>query len=347
MPAKKAPMTRAELRRNLSHIPRVRIAHLPTPLEELHNLTKALDGPRILIKRDDATGLAFGGNKARHYEFEIAHLLENGYDAYVNLMDYHSNNARMTAAAANKFGIKYTCVLRNARNRPATGNLLVDKLLGADLVLLDEEESGNAEEVAREQGRKLEAQGYKPYVRIEHEYPAIVGTLAYLDAGLELAGQLEDMGIDAAHIYGVAGRSTGGLTLTAKNLGLDWKVTGVCVNYDAPMDKYLYSVIPGAVREAALPVGFDPGDMEVLDQYIGEGYGIPTPEVLDAIHLMGRTESIIVDPNYTGTVIAALVDQIKKGNVGKDETIVILHTGGMPAVFTFADQLWEHEFRGV
>lgn len=340
-------MDRATLRANLAALPRVRIAHLPTPLEELHNLTKALGGPRILIKRDDATGLAFGGNKARHYEFEIAHLIENGYDAYVNLMDYHSNNARMTGAAANKFGIRYVCLLRNAKGRPVQGNLLLDKILGADLRLLDEEESQRAEELAREEGRKLADAGYKPYVRVDHEYPTIVGTLAYLQGGLELLGQLEELGINRCRIYGVGGRSTGGLALTAKNLGLDWTVHGVMVNYDAPIESYLYDVIGGAVREAKLAVGFEPGDMEILDQYIGEGYGIPTPEVLDAIHLMAKTEAIIVDPNYSGTVVAALIDQIKQGNIGSDETVVILHTGGMPAIFTFADELWEHEFTGV
>ena len=102
-----------------------------------------------------------------------------------------------------------------------------------------------------------------------------------------------------------------------------------------------------AVREAKLAVGFEPGDMTVLDQYIGEGYGIPTSEVLDAIHLMAGTEAILIDPNYTGTVVAALVDQIKQGAFTADDTVVILHTGGLPALFTFASELWEHEYTGV
>ena len=343
------PMDRATLRANLAAIPRVRIAHLPTPLEELHRLSEKLGGPRILIKRDDATGLAMGGNKARHYEFELAHLIENGYDAYVNMMDYHSNNARMTAAASNKFGIKYVCVLRYAAGREIQGNLLIDKILGADLHLLDEEQSeqAKAEAYARELGRKLEAEGYKPYVRVDHEFPTIVGTLAYLQAGLELLGQLEELGIHKVKIIGVGGRSTGGLALTAKNLGLDWDIIGVMVNYDMPIESYLYDVIPGAVRTAKLAVGFEPGDMTILDQYIGEGYGIPTSEVLDAIHLMAKTEAILMDPNYTGTVTAALVDQVKQGNLTSDDTVVILHTGGLPALFTFAEELWKHEYTEV
>ena len=163
------PMDRATFRANLAAIPRAKIAHLPTPLEELHRLSAELGGPRILIKRDDATGLAMGGNKARHYEYELAHLIEQGYDAYVNMMDYHSNNARMTAAASNKFGIKYSCVLRYAAGREIQGNLLIDKILGADLHLLNEEQSelSKAEEYARELGRKLEAEGYKYTIRLK------------------------------------------------------------------------------------------------------------------------------------------------------------------------------------
>jgi 1-aminocyclopropane-1-carboxylate deaminase/D-cysteine desulfhydrase-like pyridoxal-dependent ACC family enzyme len=343
------PMDRATFRANLAAIPRVKIAHLPTPLEELHRLSAELGGPRILIKRDDATGLAMGGNKARHYEFELAHLVEQSYDAYVNMMDYHSNNARMTAAASNKFGIKYSCVLRYAAGREIQGNLLIDKILGADLHLLDEEQSelSKAEEYARELGRKLEAEGYKPYVRVDHEFPTIVGTLGYLNGALELLGQLEELGIHTVKIIGVGGRSTGGLTLAAKNLGLDWDITGVMVNYDMPIDSYLYEVIPGAARVAKLAVGFEPGDMNILDQYIGEGYGLPTQEALDGIHLMAKAEAILTDPNYTGTVMAALIDQVKQGNFTKDDTVVILHTGGLPALFTFADELWKHEYTGV
>lgn len=334
------PMTRDELRASIAALPRVRLGHLPTPLEELQRLSDELGGPRILVKRDDATGLAFGGNKVRHYEFEMAYLLDRGYDALVNVMDYHSNNARVTAAAANKTGIRYVLVLRNAKGRPVQGNLLVDKILGAEMHLLDPHESERADEYAEELGRKLEAEGCKPYVRAGKEFPKIVGTIAYLDCGLELVEQLEALGLTRnVHIYGVAGRSTAGLVLTAKNLGLDWKVTGVTVTYEIALQEYIYDVIGGAVRELNLPVGFEPSDMEILDQYIGEGYGIPTPEVLEAIHLLGKTEGLVLDPNYTGTVAAALIDQIRTGNVGKDETVVFLHTGGLPALFTFAEEL--------
>lgn len=333
-------LTRSELRARLEKLPRVRLGHLPTPLDEAPRLSEALGGPRILIKRDDATGMAFGGNKVRHYEFEMGHVRDLGYDALVNIMDYHSNNARLTGAAANRTGLKYVLILKNSSGRAVQGNRLIDKLLGAEIHDLDAKASKKATEYARAIGDRLRKEGYNPYLLQDHEFPKIAGTIAYLDGGLELAQQLDDLGIKKnVHIFGVAGRSTAGLVLASKNLGLGWKVTGVRVTYDITMQDYLYDVVGGAVREMKLPVGFEPDDMEVLEDYVGEGYGIMTEQVAEAIHLFAGKEALFVDPNYTGTVAAALVDQIRKGRVGKGETVVFLHTGGLPAIFTFADEL--------
>ena len=337
-------ITREELRARVDALPRVHFAHLPTPLEDLPRLTEELGGPRILVKREDATGLAFGGNKARHYEFEMAHLKEQGFNAIVNIMDYHSNNARVTGAAANKMGFKYVLILKNAKDRVIQGNLLVDTILGAELHLLSEEDSDRAVDLAAELGKRLEEEGYKPYVRQQYAFPKYVGSLAYVDCALELAEQLEERGItENVRFCGVSGRSLAGLILTAKNLGLDWKATGVAVNYEVQMQEYLYDVIGGAQEVLGLTTPFDPDDMIVLNQYIGEGYGIPTEAVIEAVYMLGRLEGLMVDPNYTGTAMSGLIDQIRQGNVDKDETIVFLHTGGLPAIFTFAGELAAYE----
>ena len=333
-------LTRSELRERLARLPRVRLGNLPTPLEEMPRLSESLGGPRIFIKRDDATGLAFGGNKVRHYEFEMGHVRDLGYNALINIMDYHSNNARLTGAAANKMGFKYVLILKNSKGRAVQGNRLVDKLLGAEVHDLDPEESKRATEYAQRIAQRLQKEGFKPYLLQDHEFPKIAGTIAYLDGGLELAQQLEDRGLTKnVHIFGVAGRSTAGLVLTSKNLGLGWKVTGVTVTYDNTMKDYLYDVVGGAVRTLGLPIGFEAADMEILTDYVGEGYGIMTQEVGEAIHLFAQKEAIFVDPNYTGTVAAALIDQIRKGRVVHDENVVFLHTGGLPAIFTFAKEL--------
>ncbi len=315
------------------------MAHLPTPLEEMPRLTEELGGPRILVKREDMTGLAFGGNKARHYEFEMPHIRDEGYDTVINIMDYHSNNARMTAAAANKTGLRYVLVLKNAAHRKIQGNLLVDKLLGAELHLLDQFQSETADEYATKLKEQLESEGYKPYLVQEHLFPRIVGMVGFVEGGLELLDQIEELGLQNVHIFGVAGRSLCGLILAARNLGLDWKFSGVAVTYDPPLGEYIFDHNDDIKDLLDLPVTFSNADMNVLDQYIGEGYGIMTPEVAEAIHIAARTDAIICDPNYSGTVMGALIDQVRQGNVSKDETVIFLHTGGLPAVFTFAEQL--------
>ena len=335
----KAALTRSELRARIDKLPRMRIAHLPTPLEEMPRLSDELGGPRIFVKREDMTGLAFGGNKARHYDFEMPHIKEAGYDTIINIMDYHSNNARMTAAAANKTGLRYVLVLKNAAHRKVQGNLLIDKLLGAELHLLDQFESETAQDYAERIKEQLESEGFKPYLVQDYKFPRIVGMVGFVEAGLELLEQIEELGLEKVHIYGVAGRSMCGLILAALNLGLDWKFTGVMVTHDPPLDEYIFQHAGDIQELLDLPLTFTESDMTVLDQYIGEGYGIMTAEVVEAIHMAARTDAIICDPNYTGTVMAAVIDQIRQGRVPEDETVVFLHTGGLPAVFTYAGEL--------
>jgi len=302
-------------------------------------LSAELGGPRILVKREDMTGLAYGGNKARHYEFEIPHIRDLGYDTLINVMDYHSNNARMTGAAANKAGMRYVLVLKNAAHRQIQGNLLIDKLLGAELHLLDQFESENADEYAAKLRDKLDSEGGKTYLLQDHLFPRVVGMVGFVNGGLELLDQIEELGLQNVHIFGVAGRSLCGLILTARNLGLDWKFTGVTVTDDPPLSSYIFQHNDDIKELLDLPLTFGENDMSVLTQYMGEGYGIMTPEVAEAIHMAARTDAIICDPNYTGTVMSALIDQVREGNVGKDETVIFLHTGGLPAVFTYAEQL--------
>ncbi len=332
-------LTPEQLQKHIDKLPRIRMAHLPTPLEEMPRLTERLGGPDIWIKCEDMTGLAFGGNKARHYEFEMPHVADEGYDVMINIMDYHSNNARMTAAAANKVGMRYILVLKNSANRKVQGNLLIDKILGAELHLLDEFQSGDAEGYATRLKEQLEAEGHKPYLIQDYLFPRIVGMVGFVQAGIELREQIEGNGLKKVHIISVAGRSLCGLIIAAKAMGLDWKFTGVTVTYDIPLDAYIFDHSKDIQELLDLPVTFEESDMRVLDQYIGEGYGVMTAQVAEAIHIAAQTDAIICDPNYTGTVMAALIDQVEEGGFGDDETVIFVHTGGLPAVFTFAEQL--------
>ena len=338
-------LTPEQLQAHIDKLPRIDIAHLPTPLEEMPRLTERLDGPNIWIKREDMTGLAYGGNKARHYEFEMPHVAEAGYDVMINIMDYHSNNARMTAAAANKIGIRYILVLKNAANRKVQGNLLIDKILGAEIHLLDEFQSGDADGYATKLKKELEAEGHKPYLIQDYLFPRIVGMVGFVDAGIELREQIEAANLKNVHIIGVAGRSLCGLIIAAKAMRLDWKFTGVTVNYDVPLKDYIFEHNKDIQELLDLPVTFEQSDMRVLNQYVGEGYGVMTPQVAEAIHIAAQTDAIICDPNYTGTAMAALIDQVENGGFRDDETVIFLHTGALPAVFTFAEQL--AKFKGT
>jgi 1-aminocyclopropane-1-carboxylate deaminase/D-cysteine desulfhydrase-like pyridoxal-dependent ACC family enzyme len=332
-------LTPDQLQSKIDELPRMEFAHLPTPLEEMPRLTEKLGGPSIWIKREDMTGLAYGGNKARHYEFEMPHVENAGYDVMINIMDYHSNNARMTAAAANKIGMRYILVLKNSANRKVQGNLLVDKILGAELHLLDEFQSGDAEGYATRIKEQLEAEGLKPYLIQDYLFPRIVGIVGFVQAGIEMREQIEEYGLKNVHIICVAGRSLCGLIIAAKAMGLDWKFTGVTVNYDVPLDGYIFDHNKDIQELLDLPVTFEKNDMRVLNQYVGEGYGVMTAEVAEAIHVAAQTDAIILDPNYTGTTMAALIDQVGNGGFDDDETVIFIHTGGLPAVFTFAEQL--------
>ena len=337
----KAVLDRASLQEALDSIPKISMAHLPTPLEECPRLSAELGGPRILIKRDDCTGLAFGGNKARHFEYLMAEVKDKGYDAYINVMEWHSNNARMSAAACNRVGVRYILVLRGGSGKPYQGNMLVDHVLGAEIHLLETTDSNEADNYARQLGETLRAEGWNPYVVPDQPFPRFCGVVAFVQAALEVSDQLEGLGLEKVHIFGVAGRSTAGLALAAKNLGLPWKVTGVTVTYEFTMDEYVFNPnsMGKAVELLGLPVRLAPQDMNILTQYVGKAYGTPTPECIEAIKLVARTESIILEPNYTGKAMAALIDQLRLGNVGKDETVVFLHTGGLPGLFLYDEEL--------
>ena len=338
---RQAAVERRIVEDRLRSFPRVPMAHLPTPLEECSRLSEAIGGPRVLIKRDDATGLAFGGNKARHFEYLMGEVKSKGYDVYVNIMDYLSNNARLTAAACNKAGIRNVLVICGGKGKPVQGNLLVDDLLGAELHLLASNDRAEADEYAIRLGDALREEGHKPYVLPEHEFPNQCGVVAYVEAALEVFDQLDEQGIQGpVRFVGVAGRSLAGLALLAKNLALPWSFMGVTVTHELTMDDYIFRVMEGAYRLVGMPLKLEPEDMTILTQYIGEGYGIPTPECIEAIRLVAKTEAVILDTNYTGKAMAGLIDQVRLGNVGKGETVVFLHTGGLPSLFLYGQELY-------
>jgi L-cysteate sulfo-lyase len=320
------------------HLPRVRFAHLPTPLHELPRLTRALGGPRLLIKRDDQTGLATGGNKTRKLEFSVAEALRQGADTLVTLGAVQSNHARQTAAAAAVCGLRCVIVLRGNPPAATTGNLLLDHLLGADVVF-----SGDStrEEVAKRVLVEERAAGRRPClipVGASDEF----GAVGYVAAVEELVLQLEEkhLAVDRVVFASSSFGTQAGMYVGAKALGFGAQLAGVAI--DSTCDELRVGVAELAGRTAR-HMGLDQTlaaeDIVGYDGYLGEGYAVMGEPEWEAIRLMARQEGILLDPVYTGRAMAALIDLIRKGEFAKNETILFWHTGGSAALFAYADEL--------
>jgi D-cysteine desulfhydrase family pyridoxal phosphate-dependent enzyme len=332
--------------------PRYRLAALPTPLQELGNLRAALGGvevcPRIVIKRDDLTGLAFGGNKARKLEFLVGEALRQGATVLVTSGALQSNHARMTAAAARAAGMKAALVLTSDVERPAVqGNFLLDRLLDAEIHLIP----GNADPLLPTGDQEairiaqvvedLRQRGERPYL-IPIGGSSAVGTLGYVTGTLELVTQLFQMSEAPSRLYYANGsRGTqAGLALGAKLYSAPYRIHGIAVSGGEPeKTERALRIANGAAELLGVQARIRAEDLLNDQSYIGPGYGIATPECVEAIHLLARSEGIFLDPVYTGKAMAGMIDHIRRGFIYPSDTVVFLHTGGTPALFAQADSL--------
>jgi D-cysteine desulfhydrase family pyridoxal phosphate-dependent enzyme len=323
------------------HLPRVSLAHLPTPIEELSRLRQVLgNGPRLLIKRDDQTGLATGGNKTRKLEFVVAEALAQGADTLVTAGGPQSNHCRQTAAAAARLGLRCVLVLSGPPIPQAEwqGNLLLDALLAAEIRW-----SGgrSREAVLAETAAALQAEGARPYV-IPVGASMPVGAVGYVAAVEELAGQLAASGLKLDRMVFTSGSAGthAGLVVGVKALGLATRVEGICDDENAP---HLLEKIKGLAAETAdylgLKLRFDEADFILHGQYGRVGYGVITPAEQEAIRLMAQTEGIIIDPVYTARSLAGLIDLIRRGVYAPTETVLFWHTGGVAGLFARAAEL--------
>ena len=330
----------------LDNLSRVPLAHLPTPLDELKRLRDALGGPekcpRILVKRDDLTGLAFGGNKIRKLEFLVADALAKGATTLITAGAWQSNHARATVAAGNKYGLSTILVLDTTHpNPPVQGNLLLDHLLGADVRIVPKGTDRYA--VMNEAADQVRANGGEAYV-IPVGGSSSVGAAGYLTMTVELAQQLRQIDATPTRLYFANGsRGTqAGIVLGAKLLGMTYIPYGILVS-PGSAESDARSLVNA--NEAARLVGSDiqltPADLISVDGYFGEDYGIPTREADEAILLLARTESVFLDPVYTGKAFSALLDHIRTGEIAHTETVVFVHTGGTVALFANAERLAE------
>ncbi len=328
----------------LSRFPRVHLAHRNTPLEFLPRLTKHLDGPNIYIKRDDCTGLASGGNKTRKLEFLMAQALQQDADTIITQGAVQSNHARQTAAAAAKLGLACELLFENRIEHPDSdylhsGNVFLDHLFGANTRHYPGATDMNAamELVADE----VRAAGGKPYV-IPGGGSNAVGALGYVDCALEIITQANAQQLRVDHVVHATGSAgtQAGLVVGLQAMNSNIPVLGIGVN--APRDVQEERVFQLAQKTAAYigAPGVVAREHIVANcDYVGEGYGITTPAMCEALRLLARLEGLLFDPVYSGKGMAGMLDLIGKGHFGKGDNIVFIHTGGSVGLFGYHTQL--------
>ncbi|MCP3870718.1 MAG: D-cysteine desulfhydrase [Gammaproteobacteria bacterium] len=327
---------------HLPRFPRERFAHLPTPLEPMSNLSKLLGGPNLWIKRDDCTGLAGGGNKTRKLEFLMGDAVAQGADTIITQGATQSNHARQTAAIAAKMGMECRLLLEDRTGNEGVdynynGNVLMDQLYGASLSKYPADTDMN--EAMDTLAEKLRAAGKFPYI-IPGGGSNPVGALGYVNAALELLMQANDSGIRIDHVVhatGSTGTQAGLVTgLVASNSQIP--VLGISVR--APRETQETNVFRLAQNTAeylGCPNVVKRQDVVANGDYVGDGYGIPTKNGIDAIKLFARHESILLDPVYSGKGAAGLVDLIRRGYFKSHDNVVFLHTGGSQALYGYRE----------
>jgi D-cysteine desulfhydrase family pyridoxal phosphate-dependent enzyme len=310
-------------------ISRLRLAHLPTPIEELPRLSSILGGPRILVKRDDQTGLAFGGNKTRKLEFLIAEAQEQGARMLISAGAIQSNHCRQTAAAAARYGFECTLLLTGEMPHRLSANILLDQLFGARIVNVADRQ--DRDRVLEETFDQALTAGEKPYL-VPYGGSSPTGALGYAFAMQEFLEQ----GIRADWIVFAtsSGGTHAGLVLGQRVFGFEGKVLGISIDESTEWLKEHVSVLASSASEKLGPrVEFNPADVLANDNYCRAGYGVLTDSERGAISLFARNEGLLLDPVYTGRAVAGLVDLIQKGFFKKGETVLFWHTGGQPALF--------------
>ncbi len=346
-----------ELHRRLLNFPRVTLAHLPTPLESLTALSERVGDLSLHIKRDDQTGLAFGGNKARKLEFIMADVVESGADSIVTWAGVQSNWCRQVAASAARVGKRAVLVLLKRPGLPVgeDGNLLIDRVLNADIRVVEASgeksflELENVKEFVSPILKEEEASGRQTYLApiggslIEGSMRRPLGALGYVVAFAELLEQAQARGFtpDAVVLATGSAGTQAGLLAGAKLLSPQTRIVGISVAGSAKdISRYVKTITEAVLRDLGEAGEVPVQDVIVVDDYLGDGYGVLNEDIIDAIGLLARQEGVLLDPVYTGKAMAGLLDLVGKGTF-REEEVVFLHTGGTPALFPYRDGILE------
>ncbi len=329
---------------HLARFPRVKLCHAPTPLEFMPNLTKHLGGPQLWIKRDDCTGVATGGNKNRKLEFLMGEAVAQGATHIVTQGAVQSNHVRQTAAVAAKLGLKCTALLEhriktNEVDYLESGNVLLDRMFGLNIEYRDG--GTDMQKEIEAYGAKLAEGGEKPYV-IPGGGSNPTGALGYAHVALELLAQANEMDLRIdllVHATGSAGTQAGLVVgLEALNSGIPVLGIGVRLPRDR-QEANVHRLAEATAEKLGLKGGIRRQAVVANCDYVGDGYGIPTPGMAEALMLTARMEGILLDPVYSGKGMAGLIDLIRKGTYTPDQNIVFLHTGGQVGLFGYREYL--------
>jgi len=337
------------LKKGIQKYPRVNLIHLPTPFRKLENLTDELAGPEIYVKRDDLTGLAFGGNKSRKLEFIVPDMLAKKADVVVTWAALQSNWAMQTAAAARRFGIRPVLVLFKRYDLPEEydGNMLLDYILDAEIRIKEPIRDKNVKTedylaVVEDVAEELRCRGHNPYVisvggsKVLGSMTLPLGAISYVNAFAEMLEQTKAACFEpdyVVHSTG-SGATQAGLVVGAKFLAEKTKIVGISVSDEkTSFAKDIMDIAAKTQKALGLGPKVKPDDVIVFDEYIKDGYGIVNKEVADVIRLVFTREGIVLDPVYTSKAFVGLMDLIKKGYFKRSDKVVFFHTGGTPALF--------------
>jgi len=328
----------------LSHFPRVRLGHFPTPLEHLPRLSEALGGPQIYMKRDDCTGLGLGGSKVRKLEFDLGDAQASGCDTLLIHGLIQSNHARLVASAAAKAGMGCTVLLEDrvqgeGDEHAHSGNILLDDLYGAEIrhAPLDTDLNAAIDSTAEEKRRA----GLTPYI-IRGGGPRWTEALGYIVGALEILAQSTEMEVTFDHIIHAsdAGGAQAGFLVGFEGLNTGIPVLGVSPGRPAiDGTERVFRLANETAAQVGLARGISREKIHVTDAFVGPGYGLMSSEALEAVRLTAKAEGVLLDPVYTGKAMAALISMIRAGEFTSEQSVLFIHTGGLPAVFAYRTEL--------
>ena len=332
---------------SLSFPPQINLARLPTPVQPLRRTGEKL-GVDLYVKRDDLTGAALSGNKIRKLEFVLADALAQKADTIISCGGAQSNHCRATAIAAAMLGLNCRLLLRTpdpSRPPSADGNILLDRMAGAEIVWISPEDYIRRDEFMQREGASLEAAGRQPYLIPEGASNAL-GAWGYIRAAQELANDIANLpgGVNqACTIINAAGSggTSAGLILGAKMFELNARIVSVNVCHDRDyFVNAIGDICEKAIADYQIEVGFSRDrDIEILDGYVGRGYGLSQPPELELLNETARTEGIFLDPVYTGKAFLGMVQELKNNPTCFGERVIFIHTGGIFGLFPIAEQI--------